>query len=245
MKISFDDIQVEYLNNVLTTIKQVGIESITLEQGRMRGMDDGKIIFLLQEDNVPEFPFDTMCLSRVGDLLTRLKLARTRSGTKVTAEQSDEGLVEIIKITSKGLRTSFRCSNPTLFPAPKAMNDKVAYQFNVPEDFGIIIQQGAVAMGISASRVSGTTDTQIMIKVVDGQGTLEFIDINNDILSINLDNPIVDVNNDAPPTFQFKYELKYILPIVKALSNDLIKITSKGILITNTNGLQLHTLAQL
>ena len=80
-----------YIKNVVETAQMVGIDNVIIEPGKVRAINDEKSVVLFQEENVPDMPFNSVGLNRIGVFLSRLEVARTQDSFAVDVKTDDNG----------------------------------------------------------------------------------------------------------------------------------------------------------
>src|SRR6266851_1544116 len=65
---------IEYLNNVIRVAKILKIENVVLDHDSVRGQLQEEGSVMLQRDNLPVFEFQSLGITRVNTLITRMGL---------------------------------------------------------------------------------------------------------------------------------------------------------------------------
>ncbi|KKM05981.1 hypothetical protein LCGC14_1748570, partial [marine sediment metagenome] len=137
-----------YIRNVVETGQMVGIDNIIIEPDRVRAINDDKSVVLFQDENVPDMPFTSVGLNRIGVFLSRLEVARTQDNFAVDVKTDDNNeFARGFTMTGKGFKVDYRCANPKTIAAPKKINDEMMYQITLTPQAVYMLQKGQSAMG--------------------------------------------------------------------------------------------------
>ena len=102
----------DYVLNVVKTAQLLGIESVIIEPGKVRGLDDSKRVVLHQDKNVPQLSFNSIGLNRISTFISRVDISKSTLCENVSYEAIVEDIyVRAIQIKGKGIKIDYRCAN--------------------------------------------------------------------------------------------------------------------------------------
>ena len=226
---------IDFIENVVKTGQSVNIDNVIIEPDMVRAIDDDRTVVLFQNTDVPEMPFGSVGLNRIGVFLSRLEIAKTRDNFNVDVTvDDDEEYARSITMKGTGLKVDYRCANPATIQAPRQINDNLVYSIQLNAEAVSLLQKGQVAMGSET----------VSISCNDGV-SFELTDVNSDVFSHTFA-PDVDLLDDsANPTFSHRYPVKTLLALFKQNPEGTFSIGEKGILNINVNGLDIYVLPQV
>jgi len=233
MKLDLESLK--YIRNVVETGQMVGIDNIIIEPDMVRAINDDKSVVLFQEENVPDMPFTSVGLNRIGVFLSRLEVARTQDNFAVDVKTDDnDEFARGFTMTGKGFKVDYRCANPKTIAAPKKINDEMMYQITLTPQAVYMLQKGQSAMGSDV--VSLHSDV--------GTATFEFVDINSDKFSHRFTESVV-ISEGADESFSYKYPIKILLALFKHDAEGTFRVGRKGMLNIVVNNLNIFVLPQV
>ena len=198
MKLSL--ISISNLETVLSTCAVAGIDTIIIEDGAIRGINDDKSCIIISDKNVPELPENTkLGLSRLGNLSSRLSLFRADPQLAVDAKENDRGEISTLEISSPSGKVQFRATSSALIKAPKKVNDVEKYVVTIGKDSVPFILQGSKAMGAKNVVIASKKDGVY----------IECTDTNQDVFSTRVAEPQADI-------FANTYKADVLLALLKA-----------------------------
>jgi hypothetical protein len=225
---------VSFMENVMATARQVGIDDVIIEQGLIRAMDDKKTV-IINHALDDELPFNSIGISRIGVLQSRLELAKGQDNFEVTATLDDEnGWAKTLLITAKGVKVDFRCPNPEQIKAPKSTKDEMACLVPLDADAVVLLQKGQAAMGADSVRI---------ISNANGV-SFEMYDVNNDKFTHTYEATVESLNGGTTD-FVHNYPLKIVLPLFRENAGGTFAVGQKGILNLEMNGINLFVIPQV
>lgn len=231
MKLTLESITC--LEKLLTTCAIVDIDSIIIEDGTVRGVNEDKSCVIISSVSVPELPeLYKMGLSRLSTLNTRLALFKSDPQTIVDARENDRGEISSLEISSPSAKVQFRCTSAALIKAPKKINDTVKFMLELDRDQVPFILSGAKSMGAKKAVIASKKD-----------GTFfEFTDTNQDTFSIRVGDSLDEV-------FAHHFPAGVFLPLLRAVINNegaiILNIGEIGTLNLTVNGYPLTILPQI
>lgn len=227
---------IAYILNVVKTAKMVGIDSVIIEDGLVRGMDDDNSVVLFQNENVHELECGSVGLTRLDVLTARYDIAQSQEGFSVEATVAkDEDWARSLSLKAKGVNVDYRCANPTQIKAPKQVNDTMTYSVQLNSDAVILLQKGLAAM---------SSDT---VSIISGDEGVAFklTDVNNDVFKHTFSDGAVNIDGGDKTDFAHRYHLKTLLALFKHNPDGTFSIGAKGILSFPINGLTVFVLPRV
>ena len=234
MKLKPEDIT--FIENVIRTAAIVHIDSIIIEPDRVRALDENTTVLILEEENIPDFDFNSIGLDRVGVLLSRLNIAKERDNFGINAEMDDNNeFIRVLKMSGKGTKIDFRCSNPNHIRAPKQIQDEAIARVQITKEVVDLMQKGIAAMG--AEYVNLISNDEV---------TFEFVDVNNDVFSHVIADEAEHVNSSSTTKFAHKYPAKTLLALFKNNPDGCFEVGGqKGMLSIKVNNLTFYVLPKV
>ena len=193
MQISSDQ-----LNNIKTALQVAtigGIESIIIEDGVLRGVNDSKSFAIISDSKIPKFT-QKIGVTRLSTLLKRLGLFN--QDTTVNAKETDRGEISVLEFSSGRNKMQFRCTSCMLIKAPKSINDTAKFALTLTEE--------EATMLVNSIRVMSCKK---LLLIVDAAGSARFEvkDESNDLFKLELSNPIVADNTVASCIFSYPADM--------------------------------------
>ena len=236
---------IEYLTRVIRVAKILKIESVIIDKESIRGQLQEEGSILLQKENLPNFEFQSIGITRINTLITRINLLG--NDFDIDAEEKDknnnEKVIYKLKLFNNKTEVEFKCADPALMPKTiKTLNDPVYYSFNINEESILLLSkiqsavQGDALTFIGKKNDSGSS---VVCKVNDVEG-----DMLNHIISEELAlTPECDKNK-----FAFSYKNKVLIPLLKEALDDsevTILITRRGLLTMQIKGIKIFISPEL
>jgi len=175
MKLSNQDIS--NISNILATAAVGGIEALVIDDGVVRGVNEGRTFVIISEHNVPKLP-QKMGLARLSMLKARLELFSGNAATVIEAKETERGEIGSLEIVAGRNKVQFRCTSTALIKAPKSINDTPAYT--------IVFSQEELKLLLSAIKVMAGKTLTLVIKK-DGTVQVSLADATNDAFSSTLE----------------------------------------------------------
>ncbi len=228
---------ITYMQNIVDTAKMVGIDSIIIEPGLIRAIDDNRCVVLHQTEDVEDLPFGSVGLNRISVFTSRLDIAKTQEKFTVDAVEGTDDFAKSITMKGKGIKIDYRCANPSSIRAPKIIHDTMKYRVDLNSDAVLLLQKGQAAMG--------APETVAIISNKDGVA-FELVDVNShDVFSHTFTDKVHALNGSTKMTFAHRYPVKVLLTLFKHDSEGSFDIGEKGILHIDVNGLGVYVLPQI
>jgi len=221
-----------YIKNAVKTAQLVNIESLIIEEGVVRGIDEDRTVLVFHNEDVPPIPFGSIGLTRLGVFISRLDIIQSQESFNVDAVGDDnEGWIKSLTMKGTGTKIDYRCSKPSSIQAPKRINDTMRARVQLTEEAVSTLQKGQAAM--SAEEVS----------IISNNGvSFELVDVNSDVFKHTLQDDVTPLEAEASTTFAFRYPIKTILALFKKEPNGHFDVGQKGTLRVNVNGLDVYVL---
>lgn len=203
----------EIIWRVVQTAKLVNIESVIVEEGRVRGIDENRTVVIFHEDESIDLGVGSIGITRIDTLLSRLNLVMGRDDFTVDVKVDDEkNFIRSLTMKAKGTRVEYRCADPAHVVAPRVTNDVMQAKVILPQPDAVLLQDGAKAMG---------NVELVTIKNVKDEVMFELEDVNGDVFDRVF---AKGIEHD----FSHKYPVKTVLALLK--NGGEFEIGQKGML---------------
>jgi len=233
MKLSQD--LISFIETVVRTGQSVNIDNVIIEPDMVRAIDDARTVVLYQNTNVPEMPFGSIGLNRIGVFLSRLEIAKSQDNFTLDVIVDDDAeYARSITMKGTGTKIDYRCANPTTIQAPRQINDNLVYSVQLNAEAVSLLQKGQVAMG-----------SETVTIVSDDGVSFELTDVNSDVFKHTFAPDVDLLDEDASPSFTHRYPAKTLLALFKQNPDGHFEIGEKGILNISVNGLSIYVLPQV
>lgn len=227
---------IQFIENTVSTARSVGIEDIIIEEDVIRAADEAKTVLVYHTNNIPDLPFKSIGLSRIGVFLSRVGVVKGQKDFAVDATtHDDEGYVKNLLISAKGVKIDFRCADPKRIIAPKVVNDTMKCLVPLNADAVVLLQKAAAAV---------SSDNVTIIGNKDGVTFELYENETNDKFTHTYQADIEKLGGDDIQ-FVHSYPLKIVLPLFKENVDSNFAIGEKGMLNIQMNGLDLYVLPQV
>ena len=227
-----DKATITYLHNVVKTAQLIGLESIIIEKDIIRAMDDSRTIVLLQKENIPNLPFESLGLGRINIFLSRLDVVKTQDDFTIQVGSDKESeFVRSLTMKGKGIKIDYRCAKPDTIRAPRQINDVMKHRVKLTGEAVSLLQKAYPTMGAETISIISNDDV-----------SFEMVDINNDIYKHIFANSVEALTDDDDVRFAHQYPAKFLLPLFKHNPEGHINISQKGILNITVNGLNIYVM---
>jgi len=226
---------IDFIETVVKTGQSVNIDNVIIEPDMVRAIDDARTVVLYQNTNVPEMPFGSIGLNRIGVFLSRLDIAKSQDNfTLDVIVDDDSEYARSITMKGTGTKIDYRCANPTTIQAPRQINDNLVYRIELNAEAVSLLQKGQVAMGSETVTIAS-----------DDGVSFELTDVNSDAFKHTFSPDVELLDEDANPAFTHRYPAKTLLALFKQNPDGHFDIGEKGILNINVNGLDIYVLPQV
>lgn len=226
---------VSKLGIVLHVANIAGFESLILEEGRVRALNESKTCALVASEGGPVLP-QKMGLSRLSALRSRLELF-SAEGLQINAVESSRSEIAQLELSSGKSKAQFRCTSTALISAPQSINDEPAAVLSVSGQEIKLLLDAVRAMGSKLVRIAVNENGRVKIEVSDST---------NDVFSAELESAAEFINSSDSNTFSYSTDV--LCPILRACNDrtatDLV-IGEKGTLSVSLLGFPLTLLPQI
>lgn len=232
---NIDQPTLNFIKRVIKCATIGKIDNVSIEPGKIRGMDDGQIAFIFHTDNVPEFDFGSIGFNRMSTFTARLDMVADMDKLTITANtdtsRNGDMFVRSLTMSAKGIKIDYRCANPAVIRAPRERADQIKFEINIDADAINYMSRGVTAMGSDEVRI-----------VSDDNGTrFEMSDINGDVMVYQFKQNATDLSGEEDAIFDSTYPVKSILPLLKAATSSDCYITEpSGMLMMNVEGFDMY-----
>lgn len=142
-----DPTLIEYISNVVKTAKIVGIDGLKLEPDFIGGLAEDNTTYITQLEDIPDMPFDAMCIRNLNVFQSRFEIARKQDNFEMIADVNDEGFVRSVLMRGKGTKIDFRCSTPKQVKAPRGFKSPLVNRVKLTGETVMLLQQAIASMG--------------------------------------------------------------------------------------------------
>lgn len=194
------------LNQVLSTCALGAIDSITIDDGVVRGISEGKTCAIISDHEAPAFG-QKIGISRIGLLRQRLDLFLTETDLSIDAKDNDRGEVSSLEISAGKSKVQYRCTSTALIKAPKSINDKT--------NSIITLDKSELQMVLNAIRVMGAKRITLIIKT-GKDVSFEATDSTNDKFTVTLKTQAELIDEEDAETCVHHYPTEVLGPLLKA-----------------------------
>lgn len=239
MRISADSIK--NLDTLLETCSIAGVDNLIIEDGKARGVNDGKTVVIISSDNLPDFDGKKIGFNRLSVLQTRLKLVNRDSSANIDAKESASGEIAQLDLAGAGVKVQYRCAATNTIKAPKNINDTISWEFSISTETIGLVLSGAKSMG----------SKKLVLVTRDGQVSMECTDANSDVFTAVVAETLKwkRTDSDAPKGgFVHNYIVDELLPLLKAAAatgSASVMIGESGTLHLDVNGHRLTVIPQM
>lgn len=220
---------VDFFENIISVCSAVNIDSIIIEDGMIRGINDEKNCVILSSSNIPNLGTSKLGLARMSVLAARINVLKSSKNFNIEAVVNNKDEITHLRLSGGGAKVEFRCAAPSIIKAPKAVNDAPCWRLEISKE--------QAEMVISAVRVMGAKT--IVIAKKGGSAIIECSDSNNDVFSITLEkNPewVNEENSSPAVAFAYYYPANILLSLLKQKQACELTIGENGTLTSQING---------
>ena len=216
---------IEHIGNVVKTSKIVGIDGLKLEPDFIGGLADDNTTFITQLEDIPDMPFDAMCIRNLNVFQSRFEIARKQDKFEMSVDITDDGFVRSILMKGKGTKIDFRCSTPNQVKAPKGFNSPLINRVKLTGETVMLLQQAIASMGSD------------VVTIISNNGvSFEIVDVNNDVFKHNFEFEIESLDDENNTNFAYRYPAKKLLGLFKINPTATFDVSDTGRLCINVNG---------
>ena len=220
----------DYIEKIVGVAKLAGIDTIILEEGRVRGVDDDKTVFILQKENVPDLPFGAIGMTRINVWSSRYDIAKASASYSVEATIDDEdkdspSFVRSLTLKGKGVKIDYRCANPKTLKSPREIPDPITHRIKMTNDAVNMMTKGQSAMAAEEVSFFGSK-TGVCLEMKDN---------NSDALNYEFSDTVGLENGHTVVDFHHRYPLKTITALFKQNPDGHFLITTKGMMFITVN----------
>lgn len=220
----------DYIEKVVGVAKLAGIDTVIIETDRVRGVDDDKTVFILQNEDVPDLPFGAMGMTRISVWSSRYDIAKSTASYSVEANIDDENkdepsFVRSLSLKGKGIKIDYRCANPKTIKSPREIADPITHRIKMTSDAVNMMTRGQAAMAAEEVSFFGSK-TGVC---------LEMKDTNSDALTYEFADTIDLENGHTVVDFHHRYPLKTITALFKQNPDGHFLLTTKGMMFITVN----------
>lgn len=226
----------DVINNVLEVGKLFNIGVFIIDDFGIRAKAEESYIFLTQKVDFDFLEFDSLCISRVSELNTRLNFMENTSGkggfniyaAETKTLDSGDNIVLKLRMVSDTTSVEITADNGAKHDIPKTINE--------PELVSFTIDANSIEVLSGIQRAVQSKNKAINIEMVNGVIVTSSRDVHRDYMNHILSKTPVFVNDPAP--FSFMYNLTNFVPMMRGRMKMDITLTERGLMLTELNGIK-------
>lgn len=224
IKININD-RIDYIKNAALSASALGIENLIIESNMVRGIDEAKVVMIIQENDV-KMPFTALGINRLDVFKTRLQLFETQTGVNFEAHLHPETKeVVLLQMKAPGLSIDYRCAhciepNPTI-KAPRTMKSPIKFEFQMNEETIELLAKGHHAMGGDKLTLSANAEG-VQVKTLDSSND-EFVQT----IATAFVNKETGKKNDGE--FEWMFASKTFLNMLKNATHNTFGVNEAGV----------------
>lgn len=227
------------LNALLHTCNICNIDSVIIEGGVARGVNESKTCALISDFDIPNLS-QTMGLNRISALRQRIDIFAGDNATSIDTKESDKGEISLIEITAGKNKVQFRCTSSALIKAPKSINGTMVNRVTVKKEELKMIFSAIKAMGGKKLMLTVRKDDSVIFKVDDDT---------NDSFTITLDAQVKRLSEESMDSVVHYYASDIFAAVFKPSFDDfsavIFDIGDNGIVNLKVNGHSVTLLPQI
>lgn len=234
MKMRKDTQQI--LKNAVDIASVIGVETLVMDAFSLRGENKELGVAIIMPTTDITLQFDAIGIGRVMLLKSRLQLLNDATiEYALMNEDGEESNVASLTMSVDRTTVGFKCQDPRMIKAPKAINDPIFYEMNLEDADVEIIIKGLANMASDTVNFS-TKDETIFVKISDAQG---------DMFSHELSSS-VEIIDDTAGSLSKSYKSKTLRTIftnyIRKDDNSIlpISITRRGIMRISVLGMFIY-----
>lgn len=231
MKLSNQEVQ--QLTNILNTCLIGGVETLIIEDGKVRAVNESKTFAIISDHQVPKLP-KKMGLSRISALKSRMDLFA--GNVVIDANDNSREEISFLDISSGKSKVQFRCTSTALIKAPSSINDSA--------ELTVFLDKSEMKLILDAVRVMSAKLVNFSFKD-KGVVTVQIKDSSNECFTINLNSPFSLVSGENVLE-DVNYSSDVLSAVIKKNMEDIstlsLSIGGRGTLTTRVSG---HTVVLL
>lgn len=221
------------LINLLNACKTAAIETLIVSKDTIRGIDENRTVVITTNVEVPDFQDHSICLNRLNTLLSRINLVKDEDfKIEMKEDNRNKEAISTLNIETDSVKVQYRAGSIEIFDKkiPKAVRDEHSFAVTLP-----VSKLPLITNAISS--MSGATDILFTLKN-DGM-SIELVDQNLDTFTSKVSDEVTEIDG-RPSFYSFKYNIKSIIPILKAAGSGqesvVLVFGKKGTLELTLNG---------
>jgi len=216
---------IEHIASVVKTAKIVGIDGLKFEPDFIGGLAEDNTTFITRVEDIPDMPFDTMCINRLSVFSSRFDIARLQDNFTMTVDITDAGYVRSVLMKGKGTKIDFRCANPKLVKPPKGFKSPLVTRVKLTGETVMLLQQAIASMGSD------------VVTIISNNGvSFEIVDVNNDVFKHDFEFEAEPLGDDDDTNFAYRFPAKKLLGLFKIDPTTTFDVSDTGRLSIKVNG---------
>jgi hypothetical protein len=224
---------IEYIQSVVRVCRLVGIESVIIEQGLVRGTHGDRTVALIQNEGVPELPFGAIGLTRLDILQSRFDVVKNMKNVSIEANPKENtNFIFSLTMKGEGIKIDYRCSDPSKIEARRNVKDTMMHRVKVNPDLVSMLTKGISAMNIGNAQ---TPDVVSIISNTEGV-SIELVDVSNDVFKYVFAPNAEPIGVGATGKFAHRYPAKLLLTLLRDNPEGYFEVGSMGLLKMSVSG---------
>lgn len=208
MKLGVEEIKKLY--DILTTCAIGNINSIIIEDNKIRGINDEHTCVILSDYKVPSFS-QKIGLTRVNSLKSLIDIFIDNPQIVLDAKETDRGEISQLEIVAGKNKGQFRCTSASTIKAPKSISDPAAFLITVSKDELTKIFQGI--------KVKNAKKVSVSI-MKTGEVSFQMSDANYDNLKFEIESAVESLTDEEHDSITHYYATDVLMNLVRKASED-------------------------
>jgi len=216
---------IDHISAVVKTSKLIGIDGLKFEPDFIGGLAEDKTTYITQLEDIPDMPFDAMCIKNLKGFQSRFEIARKQDNFEMYVNLNDDDFVRSVIMKGKGTKIDFRCSTPVQVKAPRGFQSSLINRIKLTGETVMLLQQAIASMGSD------------VVTIISNNGvSFEIVDVNNDVFKHNFEFDVESLDGEDNTTFAHRYPAKKLLGLFKINPTATFDVSDTGRLCINVNG---------
>ena len=239
MQLSKETIQ--FISNVIKVARILKVEHVLLDHECVRGHFQEEGSMIIHRDNLPNFEFSTLGISRIETLNARLNLLGDDVviDTEEKVESPTSSTVSKLIMSNAKTEVEFQCANPALLAkAPRILKDPIFFTFDISPDSILLL-----------SKAQGAVKGETVSLVGSPKGVIAKIsDVEGDMLNHIITDKLTTSSEADKDKFYFSYKHRVLLSLLKEASDKediTVNVTRRGILNLKVLGINVYITPEL
>jgi hypothetical protein len=222
---------------VLRVARLAKIEHIVFDQECVRGQNKPEGVMICHRNDLPQFGFQAMGISRIDVLNSRMNLLG--DDVDIETKENAKGLVARLTLSRGNTEVEFRCADPSVLEkAPRIIKDPIAFEFEMEKETIAILAKAPGAVKGEALTLTGSEDG-VLAKLNDREG---------DMFQHVVSGSLIYTPEASSKTFYYSFKNKFLIPLIKECAGSgtaTVRITDRGMIHINVLGVSVYMSKEL